>query len=244
MFSEGRIKALTGLKDVTVLEEVDSTNTFLKKQVHNKDEGALVIAKKQTAGRGRLGRTFISQRNGLYMSLLLKPDFSDFLKITTMMAVAASRAVDKYKESKIKWVNDIYVNDKKVAGILTEGVFDGGYPVGAIIGIGVNLVRPENGIDESISGIADYIFEEDIGVADEFVADIINSFFDIYKNKEYVEEYRNKSYLTGKSVVFEKEDKEYSGTVIGIDDECGLIIDCKHEKIVLKCGEVSVHGFR
>lgn len=244
MFSQSRIKNLTGLKDVTVLAEIDSTNTFLKKQVNNREEGALVIAKEQTAGRGRLGRTFVSQRNGLYMSLLLKPDFFDILKITTMAAVAVARATDKHRESKIKWVNDIYIADKKVAGILTEGVFEGSILKGAVLGIGVNLIKPENGIDESIKDIADYIFEEDTGIADEFVADIINNFFDIYKGKEYIEEYRDKSYLTGKKVFFEKDNKEYSGVVTGIDDDCGLIVDCNSEKITLKCGEVTVRGFR
>ena len=244
MFSADKIKILTGLNDVTVLEEIDSTNTFLKKQVNCKEEGALVIAREQTAGRGRLGRTFVSQKNGLYMSLLLKPDFSDILKITTMAAVAVSRATDKHKESKIKWVNDIYVDDKKVSGILTEGVFEGGQLKGAILGIGVNLIKPEKGMDESIKDIADYIFEKDTGVADQFVADIINNFFDIYKSKEYVQEYQNKSYLTGKSVFFEKDNRTYSGIVTGIDGNCGLIVECDNEKIVLKCGEVTVHGFR
>ncbi len=242
MFSENKIKILTGLTDVLVLEETDSTNTFLKKQASLKKEGALVVAKRQTAGRGRLGRTFVSEKNGLYMSLFLKPEFDDVTLVTTMAAVAVAKAVDKVtnKKSMIKWVNDIYLDDLKVCGILTEGVFEGNKLIGAVLGVGVNLFKPYNGIDESIKNIAGYLFEEDNGIANEFLSAIINNFFEIYNGKSYIDEYRNRNYLKGRKVTYIK-DGEHSGTVTGIDDNFGLIID---EKIVLKCGEVSVQGFR
>ena len=242
MFSSDKIKSLTGLNDVLVLAETDSTNTFLKKLAKDKQEGTVVIAKKQTAGRGRLGRTFVSERNGLYMSIFLKPTFQDITLITTMAAVAVARTVGKYtgKSAKIKWVNDIYVDDKKVSGILTEGVFEGSNLIGAILGIGVNLIKPENDIDESIRDIADYLFENDIGVNDDFTADIINNFFEIYKNGNYIEEYRNRSYLKDKCVTFIKEGTEYSGTVTGIDDNFALMVKCGENTVILKCGEVSV----
>lgn len=242
MFSSEKIKSLTGLNDVLVLAETDSTNTFLKKQAKEKQEGAVVIAQRQTAGRGRLGRTFVSEKNGLYMSIFLKPQFQDVTLITTMAAVAVLRAVKKFseKDAKIKWVNDIYVGDKKVSGILTEGVFDGNNLIGAILGIGVNLIKPENDIDTTIKDIATYLFEKDNGIADEFTADIINNFFEIYKNGNYLDEYRSNSYLAGKNVEFLKEDKTYFGNVVGIDDNFALIVKCGEEEVVLKCGEVSV----
>ena len=242
MFSSERIKELTGLNDVLVLAETDSTNTFLKKQAGEKSEGAVVIAQKQTAGRGRLGRTFVSEKNGLYMSIFLQPEFKDITLITTMAAVAVLRAVERFteREAKIKWVNDIYLDDKKVSGILTEGVFEGNNLVGAVLGIGVNLQNPEKGMDESIKDIAGYLFEEDQGIANEFTAYIINSFFDIYKKADHIEEYRKKSYLTGKEVFYILNDIEHSGTVLGIDDDFGLIINEENREIKLKCGEVSV----
>lgn len=242
MFSSEKIKSLTGLRDVLVLAETDSTNTFLKNHAKEKKEGAIVIAHKQTAGRGRLGRTFISEKNGLYMSIFLKPEFQDITRITTMAAVAVSRAIEKFsgKNAYIKWVNDIFLNGKKVSGILTEGVFDGNCFIGAILGIGVNLFKPENGIDESIKDIAGYIFEENSGIADEFVAYVINSFFEIYRSGNYIEEYRQKSFLTGKEVSYIKDGKEVFGRVQGIDDEFGLILKTGKVITVLKSGEVSV----
>ena len=242
MFSSEKIKSLTGLNDVLVLAETDSTNTFLKNQAKEKYEGAVIIAQRQTAGRGRLGRTFISEKNGLYMSIFLKPEFQDITRITTMAAVAVLRAIEKFskKNAYIKWVNDIFLNDKKVSGILTEGVFDGNCFIGAILGIGVNLFKPENGIDESIKDIAGCVFEENSGIADEFASCIINNFFEIYKNGNYIEEYRKKSFLTGKEVFYIKDGKEVFGRVLGIDDEFGLILKTEKEITVLKCGEVSV----
>ncbi len=242
MFSSEKIKSLTGLNDVLVLEETDSTNTFLKNQAKEKCEGAVVIAQRQTAGRGRLGRTFISEKNGLYMSIFLKPEFQDITRITTMAAVAVLRAVEKFsgKNAYIKWVNDIFLNGKKVSGILTEGVFDGNCLTGAILGIGVNLFKPEKGMDESIKDIAGYIFEETSDIADEFASFIINNFFEIYRTGKYIEEYRSKSLLTGKEVFYIKDGEEVLGTVQGIDDEFGLVLKIGKDITVLKCGEVSV----
>ncbi len=242
MFSSNKIKSLTGLNDVLVLAETDSTNTFLKKQAKEKQEGAVVIAQRQTAGRGRLGRTFVSEKNGLYMSIFLTPEFKDVTKITTMAAVAVARSVEKFtnKKAHIKWVNDIYLNDLKVSGILTEGVFEGGKLSGAILGIGVNLIKPQNGIDESIKNIAGYIFEEDNGCANQFTASVLNNFFSIYNGESYIEEYRKRSYLQDKTVTYIKDGVEFSGVVQGIDDDFGLIIENEGNVTVLKCGEVSV----
>lgn len=242
MFIGEKIKSLTGLKDVLVLAETDSTNTFLKKIAKEKNEGTVVIAQKQTSGRGRLGRTFVSEKNGLYMSILLKPEFKDVTRITTMAAVAVAKSVEKFtnKNAHIKWVNDVYLNDLKVSGILTEGVFDKNNLESAVLGIGVNLFKPENDIDESIKNIAGYLFEEDNGCANEFTADIINNFFKIYKSGQYIEEYRKRSYLKNKTVTYVKDGIEFSGVAMGIDDEFGLIIKSGNGVTVLKCGEVSV----
>ncbi len=246
MFSEKEIKKLTSLDDVKVLEETDSTNTFLKKYAEEKAEGAVVIAKKQSAGRGRLGRTFVSKENGLYMSILIKPQNCDKLMLlTSMAAVAVYRAVKQLTDDvKIKWVNDIYVNGKKVAGILTETAFNDGKISYAVVGIGVNLVKPQLGMDESIKNIAGYLLEQDTGIGNSFTADIINNFFEIYNGGEFLDDYRNNSMLTGKTVSYVKQDILHTGVVQGIDDECGLIILENGKNITLKCGEVSVNGFR
>ncbi len=247
MFSEEKIKKLTGLNDVLVLEETDSTNTFLKNIANIKKHGSVVIAKSQFKGRGRLGRTFVSEKNGLYMSVLIKPTGeTDILKVTAMAAVAVLRAVKKFteKDTKIKWVNDIFVDDKKVSGILTEGVFTGNNLEYLVLGIGVNLIKPENDLDESIKKIAGYLFNEDKGIANEFTAEIINQFFDIFNRGEFLEEYRAHSYLRGKNISYIKEGKTYFGNVEDIDENCNLVVvDDNNQKTTLFSGEVTINGF-
>ena len=121
----------------------------------------------QTQGRGRLGRSFFSPSDsGLYMSILLRPDMAaaDAVKITTAAAVSVALAVEKVSDQKpdIKWVNDIYINGRKICGILTEASFSmesGGLDC-AVLGIGVNTYEPEGGFPEAIRDIAGPIFHE------------------------------------------------------------------------------------
>ncbi len=115
---------------IDVRESVTSTNTVLKELAeHGGREGMVVIAQRQTMGKGRLGRSFYSpQGGGLYMSVLLRPRFSaeEALSITTAAAVAVARAIDDVtgERAMIKWVNDVYFHGRKVCGILTEASVD------------------------------------------------------------------------------------------------------------------------
>ena len=246
MFNAEKIKELTNLTDVLVLEEIDSTNTFLKNCAFNKEQGALVIAKRQTKGRGRLLRTFFSEKNGLYMSFLLKPKNTDISQVTPIAAVAVFRAIKKYTEytPEIKWVNDIFVNNLKVSGILTEAVSSGKDIKYLVVGIGVNLVKPQNDFNEEIKNIAGYLFKEKISFANEFVSEIINQFFDLYFNGGFLEDYRNNSLLTGKYVKYLKDGVERSGFVEGIDENCNLIVNNNGQKELLFTGEVTITKFK
>ena len=113
-----------------MLKSVDSTNNEAKRMTANGfRENALIVANEQTKGRGRLGREFYSPKNtGIYMSFLLSTDvkISDAVQITTATAVAVVRAIESLTDLRpmIKWVNDVYLGNKKVCGILTEAVTD------------------------------------------------------------------------------------------------------------------------
>ena len=136
------------------LEEVDSTNTYLKRlapqlKAARSEEDApwrAVIASSQQAGRGRMGRTFVSPAGtGVYLSVFLTPRLSarQAVRITTAAAVAACRAIEACtdREPEIKWVNDILIDGKKACGILTEASIDleSGGMDWAIMGIGFNV---------------------------------------------------------------------------------------------------------
>lgn len=250
--TENKIKSLlNGGAEVFVFDELDSTNTYLKSlAADGANEGSIVIAKSQTKGRGRLGRSFLSKNGGLYLSLLLRPQSSAeaSLMITSAAAVAAARAIEKIcrKSPKIKWVNDLFLNGKKISGILTEGVINpqSGQLEYAVVGIGVNIVEPKDGFGE-LSNIAGAIYspDEQTDVFCELSAEIVNIFMEYYKaldSKEYMAEYKERSMLIGKDVSYIKDEMLYIARVLDIDNNARLILERNGEKIILQAGEVSV----
>ncbi len=230
------------------LKKIDSTNTYLKAMAENGEaEGCVVVAKEQTMGRGRRGKSFFSPADtGLYMSILVRPEFSieDSLFLTSMTAVATARAIESVcnKRCGIKWVNDIYVDEKKVAGILCEGSFNHleGRVNYVVVGIGVNLSNPKNGFPDELKNIAASL--ECNNIRDELTYRIIDEFFSLYKTDtlgEFIEEYKSRSVLTGKRIEV-LGSQSFEGTAIGIDDQCRLIVQKDNGLTVeLSSGEVS-----
>lgn len=243
------IKKQTNLIRPFVFECMESTNSYAKKNLAESAEGDCIFALSQTGGRGRLGRSFFSYDGGIYMSLILKPDLTaeGSLFITTAAAVAVSRAIEAVcgKKTQIKWVNDIYIDGKKVCGILTEGIIgEGGTLSGAVLGIGVNLGAPGS-FPEEISTIAASVleYEDSFELKAKLIGLIVSEFFDIYNNpqsKAYMEDYRRRSYLDGKTVEFAQGGVMRVAEVLGVTDDAGLEILENGEKKVLSAGEVSV----
>ena len=243
------IKKQTNLIRPFVFECMESTNSYAKKNLTESAEGDCIFALSQTGGRGRLGRSFFSYDGGIYMSLILKPELTaeGSLFITTAAAVAVSRAIESVcgKKTQIKWVNDIYIDGKKVCGILTEGIIgEGGTLSGAVLGIGINLGAPK-AFPEEISSIADSVLEveDNFELKAKLISLIVSEFFEIYNNpqsKEYMKEYRRRSYLDGKTVEFVQNDESYTANVLGVTDDAGLKILVDGEEKILSTGEVSV----
>lgn len=232
---------------------VTSTNTLLKKMAENGEkEGYVLLAGEQTAGRGRLGRSFSSNNGtGVYFSILLRPDMkpSESLLITTCAAVAVAKAIEKNtnKMTSIKWVNDIYMHDRKVCGILTEASFDleCGKLSYAVLGIGINMYFPEKSLPEDIKDIAGGVFDEkpDGDTVSKIIADVINIFFEEYKvlvGKHFLFDYCSRSYLDGKEINVIKPDGIKEAMALDIDDDFRLHVkypDGSEE--YLSSGEVS-----
>ncbi len=238
---------------VIVLDDIDSTNNYLKKLAEDGEkENTVVIAKHQSGGKGRMGRSFFSPKSGLYMSILLRPNFSaeKSLFITTATAVAVSDAIDSLsdKSSSIKWVNDVFIDSKKVCGILTEASIDfetSGLSY-AVVGLGVNLYHPADGFPEDIKNIAGTVFDSEISGDEKakFAAEIINGFFNIYnnfENSDFMKRYKSKSFILGKKINVIKGDKKIPATAIDIDDEARLLVEYETgERESLFSGEVSI----
>lgn len=239
---------------IEVRKSVTSTNTLLKNLAQDGEkEKYVLIACEQTEGRGRLGRRFESpDKTGLYMSILLRPDMKaeDALFITTSAAVGVARAIEKLCENntdaKIKWVNDIFVNDLKVCGILTEASIDfesGGLEY-AVLGIGVNLFSSEI-LEKKLSGIAGGIFSSNIENArNRLACEILRELeyaLDFKNRSEILAQYKSRSYLDGKDVTVISSKGDYPATVSGIDDRARLIVRTPDgDEKVLSTGEVSV----
>lgn len=240
--------------DITYYDCIDSTNTNLKKMAENgASEGTVIVAAEQTAGRGRLGRSFSSQKGtGVYFSILLRPDMKpqDALLITTCAAVATAKAIEKNtgKIAYIKWVNDIFVHNRKVSGILTEASFDleNGKLSYAVLGIGINMYFPDESVPDDIKGIAGGVFDEKPSGDDisRIVADVIDNFMADYKTlsgKHFLFDYISRSYLDGKKVNVIKPTETKKAEVVGIDDDFRLQV--KYDDGItefLSSGEVSL----
>lgn len=254
IFTSSKIKSLSKNDiNVLVLDSVTSSNDIAKSMANQSaPEGTIVVAKRQSNGRGRMGRSFISnEENGLYMSIILRPQISasDSVKITVIGAVATLEAIEETSNQscQIKWVNDIYIKDKKVCGILTEGAFNvesGSFDY-AILGIGINITPPENGFENEIENIATSIYEKDApkDYKSRLCALIIDKFFDYYKNiknEAYIDEYRKKLNLIGKRIVVIRGNEEIEGEVVDIDNDANLIV--KNERGIFKfnSGEARV----
>lgn len=247
-------RLLTRALSVTVEDTVTSTNDILKARGEAGETGEqILIARRQTAGKGRLGRSFYSPRGtGLYISVLLHPDFSPerALSVTTAAAVAVAGAIEELtgKPAGIKWVNDVYLEGKKVCGILTEAAMEGssGALKYAVLGIGVNVLEPSGGFPENIRDIAGALFD-DTPPEDtlcRLTAGILNRFFALYDmlpDPVHMAEYRRCSILDGLTVHFSQGNASYTGTVLGIDDEARLCIRLESgEEKAFSSGEVAI----
>lgn len=238
---------------ITILDQTDSTNNLLKKLAREgKGENTVVIADSQTAGRGRFDRRFHSPKgNGIYMSILLKPDLSpeNAVLITAAAAVAVSNAVKKLtgEETQIKWVNDILKKGKKICGILTEGAIDPetGKFDWAVLGIGINAYTPTDGFDKEIQNIAGSVFNApSIGLRNRLTAEILNQFNSLFKEikyKTFLSVYRNRSCVLGKEISVIKNGNSISAKALEIDCNCRLLVEYGNgEKEFLNSGEISI----
>ena len=252
---------------IETARSVTSTNTLLKERGSNGEaEGAVLLAEEQTAGRGRLGRSFYSPKGGgLYMSLLLCPPYpaSESILITTLAAVSASRAVEALikafpdaeangEEVLIKWVNDLFLNGRKICGILTEAALDieSGKISYAVLGLGFDLAPPEGGFPEELQGIAGSIFKKSCpkGARAFLAAAFLNDFLPAYRRlqeRAYLPEYKKRQLLLQQAVdVLEADGSSSEATVLDVDENCGLIVRMEKDGVLrsLNSGEVRVRA--
>lgn len=228
-----KIENLTENYAVFVYDTIGSTNVEAREIAKQIDKNIIVCSEEQTQGKGRQGKSFYSPKNtGLYFSVVL-PRSENTVNITCLTAVAVTRAIESLTDLKpqIKWVNDIYIDDKKVCGILVQAIENNKL----VIGIGVNIsteIFPEE-IGNSASSL-----NRDID-RNELLAEIIKN-ISALENIDFTDEYRKKSYVIGKPITYFENNIPHNATAIDIDEQCGLIVKEDDKTKTLTSGEITI----
>ena len=236
-----RLDALAGIK-IYYHKSLGSTNTEAKNIAHKSGTPFAVIAKKQTAGRGRMGRSFYSKGHGLYMSFAYRTkSLCEAVSLTTATAAIVTGALESCcdGEFKIKWVNDIYQNDKKVCGILAESLPIGEGETAVVIGIGINIGRCR--FPRELQDIAGSVKLKSSPEA--LVSAILLGLLAVIENpddKSYMQLYRDRSMLMEMTVTAISAEGEIVGKVEGFDDDGGLLLNVDGKIIRIFSGEVTL----
>lgn len=206
----------------------------------------LLLADQQTQAHGRFSRPFFTVAGGgIYFSLKIS-DIESGTFPTIITAVALCQTIEKLTTAKpmIKWVNDLYLQQKKLAGILATRVISSADVYETIIGVGLNFNIPENLFPETLVQQATSLFSGNPVVSQEtFIATFLNYFFANLKkdSKEILTFYKSRSFVLGREVSFQQNQKTYIGYARDIMPDGALLVElANHEKIILHSGEISL----
>lgn len=234
---------------VTINEKSESTQLDAKNNMEFDKQSHLYLAPSQEKAKGRFGRQFFaSKQGGIYMSLHLKPNvpFEEIKPYTLMVASSIVKAISRLTgiETDIKWVNDIYYNGKKIAGILTEAIssVETGLITDVIIGVGINFYITD--FPKAISQKAGSLFSSQPTITrNELITEIWKLFLTI-PEKDLIKVYKEKSLVLNKQVTFSENDIEFSGLAIDITNQGHLLVklDNGQEKL-LRSGEISLSSW-
>ncbi len=249
--------------EIFTYDTLDSTNSEAKRQAQTggADTPALYIARTQTGGRGRLGRSFHSPADtGLYMTLAYTTarPLSESVRVTALAAVAAVAAIEALtdKHPRIKWVNDIYLADAKAAGILTEAVTRPDGRTRMVVGLGINLTT--SAFPSGLRAPATSLFSdgEMSAVSPEFTGmlagRIAASLLGWATEKATAETlpdgercldfYRRHLLYVGERVICTRGHEAFEGRVLGVDEDYALLTEADGHRVTLSSGEISVRA--
>jgi BirA family biotin operon repressor/biotin-[acetyl-CoA-carboxylase] ligase len=234
--------------EIRYIESIGSTNTALRDAPH----GTVLIAGSQTAGRGRMGRSFHSPKDkGLYLSVLLRPQCkaTELMHLTCAAAVAAAEAMPV--DCGIKWTNDLVIGKKKLGGILTElSLNPDGTVKWAIIGIGINRAHSLEDFPRELQNMATSLALEtpQVPTAPELAAGVIVSLKAMYDTlltgkEAMLKRYKSRCVTLGQEISLVRGDDIRYGKALDVDEEGALVVSFRdgHPEAVTS-GEVSIRG--
>jgi BirA family transcriptional regulator, biotin operon repressor / biotin---[acetyl-CoA-carboxylase] ligase len=237
-------------------ESINSTNTrAIELAAEGGADGTLVLARQQTAGRGRLGRQWVSPGDsGIYASFLLRPDVQSVRNLSTItlaVGVAVARALRTAAgvEIGLKWVNDIVVDGRKLGGILCEmPASTNGKAL--IIGIGINVRFQENDLPEDLKDKMIWLEKITMQPVDPnlVIAEIANQLESVYDlllnghSEKILDEWRTCSITLGRRVIATSGDRQIEGEAVGVASSGALILNTGTEKLELHAGEITIRN--
>lgn len=219
------------------------------------DEGTVVVAERQSAGRGRQGRSWVSQPGNLLLSVLFRPDPAHLPFISIIGGLAAARAVRKVAglDPRIKWPNDLMLNGRKAAGILAESAVEGHRVCYAVLGIGLNVAL-DPAADEAISAIAVSVNEaagQEIP-RETLFRQLLMELDDLYRRlpakgrasgQNPVAEWSGLLETTGRRVTASFRNERFEGEAVGVDETGNLLLRLESgEVMTLTAGDVTLSG--
>lgn len=243
-------------KTIVYYEEIDSTNTEMTRlATKGATHGTVVVAERQTAGKGRRGRIWVSPAEGnIYLSVLLRPqmEVNKAPMLTMVMAYSVAKALQKagFESVQIKWPNDLILSGKKVCGILTEMQLQGSAIDHVVVGVGINVnskAFSEDLLDKATSLCLESgkVIQKEV-----LTSELLGIFWDTYAqflevgNLSFLQkEYNEMLVNCGKEVVVLEPGNEYTAQAVGMNQMGELIIRMEDgkEKTIF-AGEVSVRG--
>lgn len=225
----------------------DSTQLDAKQGIEmGHSSPALYLAPHQNRAKGRFGRPFYASKSGgIYMSLRLSPNvpFLEFKPYTILAAAAVVKAIQSLcdLDVQIKWVNDIYLGQKKVAGILTEAIssMENQRVTDVIIGVGINVHIDD--FPKELQQSAGNLFDDQPPFTrNQLITAIWKAFLET-DDKELIALYKEKSLVVGQQVSFVENQVEYKGTAIAVTDTGNLVIQLDNGKAkIISSGEISL----
>ncbi|MCK9267488.1 MAG: biotin--[acetyl-CoA-carboxylase] ligase [Alkaliphilus sp.] len=242
-------------KQIIYFDSIDSTNGYAKKKIDQLKDGTVILAERQTAGRGRRGRGWVSpEGTGIWMSIVLKPDIPprEGIKMTQIAVAAVCKSIRELTklDALIKWPNDIVINGKKVCGILTEMAGELNKINYIVIGIGINVNVKD--FPEEIKKHASSLFIEGNKKIDRkiLLVDILKKFENLYgaymRNlnlNETLSIVRNYSAILGKNIrIIQGKSVKMAGAV-DINDDGLLLVETENgSRELISSGEISIRG--
>lgn len=241
------------LYNILNLQEVDSTNLYAVKNLATLSDKQIIVADRQTEGKGRLSRSWISEKeDNVYMSIILKPSSQmdsalPLPNITQYMSVVLCKVLEDFGiNSQIKWPNDVLVDKKKIAGILSHLSVQGNHLKGFVLGLGVNLnldIEDITNIDQPATSL-NLLLDKPIH-RDSFIEVLLNKFFENYELFMQTgfslikNEYEERSFFIGNNISVNTPQSKINGIAKELTNEGSLIVHTdNNEEITVNMGDL------